>query len=515
MGSVPNCRKQIAVRYPIRWFKCKLKPPKNQKGVEEYPEQVREYIKKELEQGSIIGPFAKNPFGKSARFLPLDTRPKKNSHERRIILNLSYPFQAGSVNESINKEVYAGTEDMELRYPSVDNLAQIVRRKGKKARIFIRNLWKAYRQLWMCAGSIHLLGWCFENKFYFDVMFSMGSKSAAFCCQKTTSAITYIFGENGYDSVNYLDNLQAAEMDSRGDEAYDCLGWILSTIGIKELTKKATPPVYIAVFLGILFNTISMTLQITPDRLAEIKILLENWMTKQSATLKEMQSLLGKLNFAASTVRSGRIFVSRLINVLSSFPKHGRRKVSREIRKDIEWWLYFMEDFDGITIMPQINWDAPDTVFSSDANLTTCGGHSYNTVFYKRFPAWLLARSDISINEKELITVVVALKLWRNNITNRNILACCDNQVSVEVVNSGKARNRFTQACLHEICFILVKSNAVLKLVHISSESNRIADCLSRWEETSKREQFYSITKHKELTFLNVEDRLFQFSHEW
>ena len=24
MGSVPNCRKEIANRYPIRWFKCKL-----------------------------------------------------------------------------------------------------------------------------------------------------------------------------------------------------------------------------------------------------------------------------------------------------------------------------------------------------------------------------------------------------------------------------------------------------------------------------------------------------------
>ena len=33
MGSVPNCRKQIAVRYPIRWFKCKLKPPKNMEGL--------------------------------------------------------------------------------------------------------------------------------------------------------------------------------------------------------------------------------------------------------------------------------------------------------------------------------------------------------------------------------------------------------------------------------------------------------------------------------------------------
>ena len=28
MGSVPNCRKEITMRYSIRWFKCKLKPPK-------------------------------------------------------------------------------------------------------------------------------------------------------------------------------------------------------------------------------------------------------------------------------------------------------------------------------------------------------------------------------------------------------------------------------------------------------------------------------------------------------
>ena len=30
MGSVPNCRKEIPDRHDIRWFKCKLKPPKKQ-----------------------------------------------------------------------------------------------------------------------------------------------------------------------------------------------------------------------------------------------------------------------------------------------------------------------------------------------------------------------------------------------------------------------------------------------------------------------------------------------------
>ena len=47
MGSVPNCRKEIADCYPIRWFKCKLKPPKNL-GIRRY-EIVKEQVQVVLE----------------------------------------------------------------------------------------------------------------------------------------------------------------------------------------------------------------------------------------------------------------------------------------------------------------------------------------------------------------------------------------------------------------------------------------------------------------------------------
>ena len=33
MGSVPNCQKQILMHHAIRWFKCKLEPPKNASAV--------------------------------------------------------------------------------------------------------------------------------------------------------------------------------------------------------------------------------------------------------------------------------------------------------------------------------------------------------------------------------------------------------------------------------------------------------------------------------------------------
>ena len=324
----------------------------------------------------MIGPFRKNPFGKFARFSPLDAIPKKDSDDLRIILNLSHPFQGDSVNSSIGKESFVMQEDMKVKYPSVDDLAKIIRRKGRKARIFIRNLSKAFRQLWSCPSSINLLGYVFEGLMYFDVTLSMGSRSAAYCCQRTTNAITYVFKDKGYDDVNYLDDLGAAEEEAKAEEAFDCLGWILDSIGIRESKHKVIAPAFVAVFLGILFDTISMTMRITPDRLVEIKKLLKSWLPRKHATLKDLQSLLGKLNFAASTIQAGRIFVSRLINNINSFPQKGHGKITQDMKKDINWWIHFMEQFDGITIMPPSNWDAPDTIFSSDACLKLGGGWS-------------------------------------------------------------------------------------------------------------------------------------------
>ena len=73
---------------------------------------------------------------------------------------------------------------------------------------------------------------------YFDVTLSMGSASAAYCCQRMTNAITYIYGQFGYEDINYLDDLGAAAMDNKAEEAFDCLGYILDTIGIHESEKK-------------------------------------------------------------------------------------------------------------------------------------------------------------------------------------------------------------------------------------------------------------------------------------
>ena len=126
--------------------------PTNQRGAQQHSEFLEKYIKNELRAGSAIGPFVCNPFGRKARFSPINTREKHDSEDLRVLLNLSHPFASGSVNHSIPKNDFLGNQ-VKLCYPSVEDLAKLVLIKGPGCHIFIRDLSKAYRQMYMDPGG--------------------------------------------------------------------------------------------------------------------------------------------------------------------------------------------------------------------------------------------------------------------------------------------------------------------------------------------------------------------------
>ena len=103
----------------------------------------------------------------------------------------------------------------------------------------------------------------------------------------------------GIAILNYLDDLAGADM---AVFACNCLGTVLQKCGFEEALDKAPPLSEIMAFLGVLFNTLTITMELTPERLVEISCLVKFWLSKDSASLKQVQSLLGKLNFIAACI---------------------------------------------------------------------------------------------------------------------------------------------------------------------------------------------------------------------
>ena len=95
----------------------------------------------------------------------------------------------------------------------------------------------------------------------------MGLTSASYICQRVTNAIAYIMFKIGILVLNYLDDFASAETQDRAEFAYQTLGTILEKCGIEESKEKACPPSTIMTFVGVLFNTETLTIEITPERL--------------------------------------------------------------------------------------------------------------------------------------------------------------------------------------------------------------------------------------------------------
>ena len=128
---------------------------KNHKNASNFPELIVEFLKIEQRYGAVLGPFKNNPFYSDITISPLNTVPK-SVNNRRVILDLSFPTYH-SVNDSIPKDTYLG-EAFELKYPTIDDLVQLVKVNGQGCLLFKVNLKRAYRQIPIDPGDMNLLG---------------------------------------------------------------------------------------------------------------------------------------------------------------------------------------------------------------------------------------------------------------------------------------------------------------------------------------------------------------------
>lgn len=171
---------------------------------------------------------------------PLNTVTKRDSPERRVILDLSFP-SGKSVNDHISKEFYLG-EKVELSYPNVDDLVGIIKDKGPRCMLFKKDLKRAYRQIPVCPGDIHFIGFSWENCLFVDRVLPMGLRSSAQICQRITTAVCYMYFQMGFSAVNYLDDFGGAEILEHAQKAYECLGELLNSCGLEESKKKSVEP---------------------------------------------------------------------------------------------------------------------------------------------------------------------------------------------------------------------------------------------------------------------------------
>jgi hypothetical protein len=105
-------------------------------------------------------------------------------------------------------------------------------------------------------------------------------------------------------------------------------------------------------FLGIELDTIAMETRFPLDNVLKIKNRLSEMRVRRKVTLRELQLLIGLLNFASCVVQSGRTFLRRLIDRTKGIQQpHFHIRLNKESRLYIAAWLLVIDHFNGKTML--------------------------------------------------------------------------------------------------------------------------------------------------------------------
>ena len=199
---------------------------------------------------------------------------------------------------------------------------------------------RCYRWIPIAQKDYHLIGIWWNNKLYFDTKMPFGLRTGALAAQRTINALLQIDRQQGYDAINYIDDMGSAESPDTAFAAYTALVQLSNNLGLPVADNKCSLPSTNMVFLGKKFDLVSFTVSIPAAKLAEIKVLLQEFFNRKTCTRKQMESLIGKLCFIADCIRAARLFISRLLEKLRKVgqPRH-HINLNSDAKMDILWFF--------------------------------------------------------------------------------------------------------------------------------------------------------------------------------
>lgn len=155
---------------------------------------------------------------------------------------------------------------------------------------------------------------------------------------------------------------------------------------------------------------------------------------KKKVTLKELQSLIGLLNFACSVVTPGRVFLRRLINLTIGI-KHSHYfiRLTSQAKNDLRLWDTFMSSFNGKSFFHEDDWA---TSYSLRFYTDSAKSSAYGLIFGKQwvYGTWPASWKDHHISFLEFFPIVLGLGLWCSQ--NKRVVFITDNE---SLINKGES----------------------------------------------------------------------------
>ena len=279
---------------------------KNLRSAVDYPDIISKEIDGLLKEGCIHGPFEAPPMA-NFRCSPLGTATCKCNPKHCVFNHYSWPR-----NTSVNDQ----TPDFEgvIKYDSFISATAALCSAGKGSLMAKLDLKDAYRHIPICSTDWNLLGFQWEGKYYYPLVLMFGGKSAPYIFNLFAEALHWIIEHHLPTSIrHYLDDfLPIFKPNVPAHIACAAVTWIEdlgTSLGLSFQPVKTILPTTCLEFLGLELDSEAMEARLPQDKLIYLHTYILDWQARSSCSLRDLQELIGFLQFCAQVIPHSRTFI--------------------------------------------------------------------------------------------------------------------------------------------------------------------------------------------------------------
>jgi hypothetical protein len=392
----------------------------------------------------------------------------------RLIHDCSRP-EGHSVNDYATKD--------ECSYQSVQELLDGIRPNWHIAKVDLKS---AYKSAELNKNNYEYTGikWQFPDSqtptFLVDTRLPFGARKSPAIFNRITQAVKRMMFRRGFTVVIvYLDDfVVAAETFEQCLEAFNALIALLRSLGFQINWKKVVDPCTKLTFLGVLVDSVAGIISLDPPKLASLVTTLQGFCKRKRATRRNLESLAGKLSWAANVFVWARLHIRSIFDLIAclQLPHHKCRLAS--IKTDLCWWLNQLCTSSNCKSI----WnDRPVTSLYTDACVAGGGAFCRGDWTYIAWHLDLPHLKHTHINIKELAMVVAAAHRWGALWSGQHILLYIDNMAALGMINKGTTPCTEALELLRELGALAMSHDFSIEAIYIASEDNVIADAISRF----------------------------------
>jgi hypothetical protein len=277
---------------------------------------------------------------------------------------------------------------------------------------------------------------------------------------------------------------------------------LLDDLGLQvRPTKGYHTPVQVGDHLGMTIDMKKNEFRALEAKLANISALAKQLPVRSAkhkrwVPVKSLASLAGKAQFLHLAVPVARFYLRELHDVVKTTSSwSGTIRVTKQLKRDPEWWRTVPEKHNGAPIFKAIE----TTYLHCDSIGFGWGAVLNDCIEAREF--WSGSDKHEHITYKELKAVRCAIKSFLPELKGRRLRLHEDNKSVVGVLTHLTSGSQVMMAELRKLFLLTDENNIKIKTTYIRSAANIWADWLSREQDSSDLQLAKRVFDHLDATF--------------